>query len=134
MYNGILDGDVEVFQKELRKLLRDTISFNDAYENFYHGFLVGVLTNMSDYIIRSNREGGNGRSDIYIKSPSVFEPAIVIELKVADNVKELKKKCDEAIRQIEEKEYDLELKNEGYEDIRRYGIAFYKKDCLIVKG
>ena len=134
MYNAIIDGDAEIFQKELRKLLKESISFNDAYENFYHGFVVGVLMNMSDYIIKSNREGGTGRSDIYIKSPSVFEPAVIIEFKVAKTVKELGQKCDEALKQIEDKEYESELKNEGYEDIKKYGIAFYKKDCMIKLG
>jgi hypothetical protein len=134
MYNAIIDGDSEIFQRELRKLLRESISFNDAYENFYHGFVVGVLMNMSDYIVKSNREGGSGRSDVFIKSPSVFEPAVIIEFKVAENVKELDEKCDEALKQIEDKEYNLELETEGYENITKYGIAFYRKDCLIKKG
>lgn len=155
LYNAIINGDAEIFQKELRKLLRETISFNDAYENFYHGFVVGVLMNMSDYIIKSNYkeaprqenevgfhtkldtsqsvqcQGGTGRSDVYIKSPSVLEKAVIIEFKVADNIKQLDAKCNEAIGQIKLKEYDMDLRNEGYEDIIQYGIAFYKKDCMI---
>ena len=90
--------------------------------------------NMSDYIVKSKREGGSGRSDVFIKSPSVFEPAVIIEFKVAENVKELDEKCDEALKQIEDKEYNLELETEGYENITKYGIAFYRKDCLIKKG
>lgn len=70
----------------------------------------------------------------YIKSPSVFEPAVILEFKIAETVKELSRKCDEALLQIEEKEYGLELKTEGYEDIIKYGIAFYKKDCMIKKA
>ena len=135
LYSAIIDGNVEIFQKELKKLLRESISFNDAYENFYHGFVVGVLMNMSDYIIKSNREGGTGRSDVYIKSPSVLERAVILEFKIADNIKQLDAKCNEAISQIEAKEYDMDLRNEGYEDIIEYGIAFYKKDCMIkIKG
>jgi hypothetical protein len=87
--------------------------------------------NMSDYIIRSNREGGTGRSDVYIKSPSVLERAVILEFKIADNIKQLDEKCNEAIAQIKAKEYDMDLRNEGYEDIIEYGIAFYKKDCMI---
>ena len=128
-----MEGNAEVFQKNLGKLLRESISFNDAYENFYHGFLVGVLMNISDYIVKSNRESGSGRSDIYIKSPSVLEKAVIIELKVADNVKELGKKCDEALEQIDKKGYEEELRTEGYEDIIKYGIAFYRKDCMVKK-
>ena len=87
--------------------------------------------NMSDYIIRSNRESGAGRSDVYIKSPSVFEPAVILEFKIAKSVKELDGKCDEALNQIKQKEYDLELESEGYENIIKYGISFYRKDCII---
>lgn len=134
LYDAIIDGNTEIFQKELRKLLRQSISFNDSYENFYHGFVLGILMNMNDYIIKSNRECGSGRSDIYIKSPSVLENAIIIEFKVADNIKDLNKKCDEALSQIDEKSYEEELKTEGYENIIKYGIAFYHKDCMIKKG
>lgn len=131
LYNAIPEGNTEVFQRELRKLLRESISFNDSYENFYHGFLLGVLMNMKGYIIKSNRETGNGRSDIYIKSPSLLEKSIIIEIKTADSIKNIGKAADDAINQIDEREYDMELKDEGYEDVLKYGIAFYKKDCLI---
>ena len=134
LYTAIFNKDSNTFQKELNKLLRETISFNDSYENFYHGFVVGVLSNMHDHIVKSNRETGDGRCDIYIKSPSIFEPAVIIELKVSDNPKEIFKKCDEALEQIEEKKYELELKEEGYEDIIKYGISFYRKDCIIKLG
>ena len=131
LYTAIFNKDSNTFQKELNKLLRETISFNDSYENFYHGFVVGVLSNMHDHIVKSNRETGDGRCDIYIKSPSIFEPAVIIELKVSDNPKEIFKKCDEALEQIEKKKYELELKEEGYEDIIKYGISFYRKDCIV---
>ncbi len=131
LYTSIFNKDVDIFQKELNKILRETISFNDAYENFYHGFVVGVLANMHEYIIKSNRESGDGRSDIYIKSMSIFEPAVILELKVCDNPKDIFKKCDEALEQIEEKKYDEELRQEGYENIIKYGISFYRKDCII---
>jgi hypothetical protein len=131
LYNAIVDGDAATFETELGKLLIETISFNDAYENFYHGFVVGVLVNMHDYIIKSNREGGRGRRDVFIKSPSLRGIAIVIEFKVADNIDDLDKKAIEAIQQINNKGYDLELRDEGYKNIIKYGIAFCKKDCLV---
>ena len=131
MFNAIINKDVELFEIELNKLLLDTISFNDAYENFYHGFLAGVLSNMKGYIVKSNREGGTGRSDLFIKSVSRRGIAIVVEFKIANNIDDLEKKADEAIEQIEDRKYDMELRSEGYKNIFKYGIAFYKKDCLI---
>ena len=89
--------------------------------------------NIKNYKVKSNREVGNGRSDIIVKYPNRRGKAVIIELKVAKNTKELDAKCSEGLRQIEEKKYDMELKDEGYEDILKYGIAFYKKDCMIKK-
>ncbi|WP_252237320.1 AAA family ATPase [Clostridium sp. ZBS17] len=131
MYSAIFSKDVETFQKELNAMLRQTISFNDAYENFYHGFTLGVLANMHDFLVKSNREAGDGRSDIFIKSLSIFEPCVILELKVCDKPKDIFKKCDEALAQIDAKNYEEELKEEGYENIIKYGISFYRKDCVI---
>ena len=131
MFNAIVNKNPEVFEVELNNLLLDTISFNDAYENFYYGFLAGVLSNMKGYIVKSNREGGTGRSDLFIKSVSRRGIDIVIEFKIANDIDDLEKKADEAIEQIEDRKYEMELRSEGYKNIFKYGIAFYKKDCLI---
>ncbi|AGF55773.1 hypothetical protein B0P06_000109 [Clostridium saccharoperbutylacetonicum] len=131
VYTSVLKGDVETFQSEINRLLRKTISFNDAYENFYHGFVVGVLSGIDGYIVKSNRESGDGRSDIYIRPLSIFQRAVIIEIKVCDKPKDLFTKCDKALEQIEEMKYEEELNEEGYEDIIKYGMAFYRKDCLI---
>lgn len=134
MYDAMLTGDVETFENELVDLLTESISFYDAYENFYHGFLLGSLVNMKRYIIKSNRESGKGRSDIVIRYPNSRGAAVILELKVAKNIRQLEEKCDEALRQIEDKEYDKPLLNEGYTNILKYGITFYKKDCMIKKS
>ena len=131
LYTAIVDGNVEVFQGEINRLLRKTISFNDAYESFYHGFVVGILSHIDGYIVKSNREAGDGRSDIYMKPLSIFQRAIIIEMKVCDKPKEIFTKCDEALNQIEEKHYEDDLNEEGYDDVLKYGMAFYRKDCLI---
>lgn len=131
LFNAIVNKNPELFEVELNNLLLDTISFNDAYENFYHGFLAGVLSNMKGYIVKSNREGGTGRSDLFIKSVSRRGIAIVIEFKIANDIDDLEKKADEAIEQIEDRKYEMELRSEGYKNIFKYGIAFYKKDCLV---
>lgn len=81
LYTSIIKGEVDVFQREVNRLLKKTISFNDAYENFYHGFMIGLLSHMDGYIVKSNRESGDGRCDIYIKPLSIFDKAVIIEMK-----------------------------------------------------
>ena len=131
MHNALINKDAEVFEEELAEMLLETISFNDAYENFYHGFTVGVLSHMKGYILKSNRESGKGRSDIFIKPVSRRKTAIILELKVAKTFDELDEKADEALRQIEEKNYEAELNSDGYKNVIKYGISFFKKDCLV---
>ena len=131
LYTSIINGEVDVFQKEVNRLLKKTISFNDAYENFYYGFMIGLLSHMDGYIVKSNRETGDGRCDIYIKPLSIFDKAVIIEMKVCDKPKELFTKPQDALQQIEDKKYAYELNESGYEDIIKYGMAFYRKDCII---
>ncbi len=134
MYTSIINGDAEIFEEELGRLLMETISFNDAYENFYHGFVVGALANMHDYIVKSNREGGKGRSDLFIKSVSKRGVAIVIEFKIAKDIDDLEKRAEDALKQINKKGYDMELRSEGYKNIIKYGISFCEKDCYVKLG
>jgi hypothetical protein len=134
LYTAIINKDAETFEEELGRLLVETISFNDYYENFYHGFVVGALANMHDYIIKSNREGGKGRSDLFIKSVSKRGVAIVIEFKIAKHIDDLEKRAEDALKQIREKGYDMELRSEGYKNIVKYGISFFEKDCYVKLG
>jgi len=131
MYQAILSGDVENFQKDLSFLLQKSISYMDSQEAFYHGFLLGVLGNMRDYLVQSNREAGNGRLDIFIKSLNVGEPPIILELKISDTFKGMDSACDTALNQIEEKNYAANLSDEGYSGVWCYGIAFFRKQCKI---
>ena len=131
MYDAIINKNSKIFEEELADVLLETISFNGAYENFYHGFVTGVLSNMKRYLIKSNRESGKGSSDIIIRSVSRRGAAVILELKVAKSIDELEKKADKALGQIEEKNYEAELRSDGYKNIIKYGIAFYGKDCLI---
>ena len=134
MYDAVVNRDAEIFQEELSDMLLETISFNDAYENFYHGFVAGVLSNMKRYLVKSNRESGKGRSDIFIKSVSRRGVAVILELKVAKNFDELESKAAEALKQIEDKKYEEELRRDGYKNIIKYGISFFGKDCFIKLG
>lgn len=131
MYQAMQTGDLAVFQSELSKLLQLSISYMDTKEAFYHGFLLGILGNMKDYLVKSNREGGNGRSDIVIRSLDVSNPPMVLELKAAETYKGLEDACDRALAQIREKKYDSWLPEEGYVEVWNYGISFYRKQCRI---
>ena len=131
LFNALVNFDAKTFETEMGKLLRQSISFNDYYENFYHGFLVGILMGMDGYIVKSNREGGQGRSDIFVKPLDMSNPGIVIEIKVADSMRNIEEKAKEANAQIIEKGYEDELLCEGFLETRRIGVAFFKKNCKV---
>ena len=103
-------------------------------ENFYHGFLAGILSQSQDYLVKSNRESGNGRSDIMLRSPSLRGRAFVLELKVSDSIDDLETDAEEALQQVYDKKYMEELRTEGYRKIGCYGISFYRKDCEVRLG
>lgn len=131
LYKAFQEKNVSVLEEEMNELLLQTISFYDAYENFYHGFLTGILAKMQGYRVLSNREGGKGRSDLFVKPITRRKAAFVVELKVAKAMKELKQKAEEALCQIEDRNYAKELQEDGYMEIVKYGIAFFGKDCMI---
>ncbi|GHV75441.1 hypothetical protein AGMMS49942_02620 [Spirochaetia bacterium] len=134
LHTAVLNGEAPMVQKELSALLMKSISFYDNQENFYHGFLTGVLSGISGYIVKSNRETGNGRSDVVMHYANIDGKAVIFELKAAKTAREMPAQCDEALRQIEEKHYEQEWLDEGYTDILKYGIAFYKKNCMVKKA
>lgn len=114
----------------LNKILFQSISFFDNYESYYHGFMIGLF---SEYNVKSNREYGNGRFDIAILTDDIFDTNIIIECKWTKNRKDLRKLSEEAKNQIINNKYIEGLKEDGYENIIGYGIAFYKKSCIITK-
>lgn len=132
-YDSIVVADVMKFQEELTNLLRESISFYDNKETFYHGFLLGLLERIDGYAISSNQESGNGRYDIMLKSPDIEKAAIIFELKVASSYKNILAEAQRAICQINERHYGEELSRDGYSAIIYFGIAFYKKNCAIAK-
>lgn len=136
LFNAVLDGDSVTFETEINRWLSKSISYHDGYENFYHGFLVGLLEYSDDYEVLSNRENGTGRSDIVIKNIITYRKAVIIEIKsVRKNDGEtLEGQCDEALKQIEDRQYEVNLKNEGYTNIVKYGIAFQEKKCKVMKA
>lgn len=131
LYESLLNGDCDKMAEILSENLMETISFYDYQESYYHGFLVGMLKNIGNYIVQSNRESGNGRPDILVRYPSVRGKAVIIEIKVSKTWQGLEEKCDEALRQIEEQDYEASLRQEGYKDIMKCGVAFYRKECMV---
>ena len=131
LYQALLSGDTATAEEVIKKQLRESISFMDSAENFYHGFLLGMLTGMQDYEILSNRESGEGRYDIVLRPYDEKQPAIILELKRARKFTEMAPLCQQALEQIRARHYDEELIEEGYPFILRYGICFCKKSCMI---
>ena len=109
--------------------IRDTAVSRQRKENFYHGILLGLFGYQSNWIIKSNIESGIGYSDILVEAPEK-RTGIIIEMKYAEDG-DLDTACTAALKQIEEKQYDARLKEDGMRTIIRYGIACYKKDCRV---
>jgi hypothetical protein len=135
---AILDKDEAILARQLNIVMGrmisilDTKASDDMKENFYHGLLLGLLRGSNpDWLIKSNRESGDGFSDILIK-PENPDLGIVIEVKYAKEFKGLDAVCDAAMAQIKQKRYDETLRDEGRCDILAYGIAFCRKRCRVV--
>lgn len=131
MYGAILSGDAGTFECVVKELLQESISYNDNQENFYHGFLLGLLRGMQKYYILSNRESGDGRPDILLEPYDEKKPAVIIEVKWTKQPPQMGIKCEEALAQIEERKYEQGLIDEGYYNVKKYGICFCKKTCMV---
>lgn len=134
---AILDKDEAILARQLNIVMGRMISIldtkapDDMKENFYHGLLLGLLRGSNpDWLIKSNRESGDGFSDILIK-PENPDLGIVIEVKYAKEFKGLDAACDAAMAQIKQKRYDETLRDEGRCDVLAYGIAFCRKRCKV---
>lgn len=134
LYQAMEVGDAEKMGAIIGEQLLSTISFYDSAENFYHGFLAGILSQSNQYRVKSNRESGNGRSDLVVKHVSLRGKAFILEVKVSESIDQLEEDAMKAVRQIKEKRYMEELRTEGYRRISCYGIAFYRKDCEVRYG
>lgn len=134
LYRAMEHGDDKQMRDILNGQLTSTISFYDSAENFYHGFLTGILSQSQDYNVKSNREAGNGRADIMLRSPSLRGRSFILELKISEHIDNLEVDAAKALQQIYDKNYMEELRTEGYRNIDCYGISFYRKDCEIRFG
>lgn len=130
-YQALLNRDIATIEREMSMNLMETISFYDYKEDYYHAYTAGLLKFMNGYRIKSNRESGLGRSDIMALSAPYDGIAVIIEIKVSDTFAGLDEAAKEALQQIEDRQYDAELRLEGYHTFLKYGFAFYKKLCRV---
>lgn len=121
----------DIFESYLKKTIsiRDTFVRKEMKENFYHGILLGILGIKEEWGVFSNRETGEGYSDILIETEN-SETAILIEVKYAGDGN-LDVACERALKQVEERKYDEELRENGVDKILKYGIACYMKRCKV---
>lgn len=130
LFDAVWSGDIETLMEEMNELLRKTISYHDYKEDFYHAFLAGIFTG-AGYSVDSNRERGEGRSDVVVRNSSKGRVAL-FEAKYAKTLDALEASCEAALQQIEDRQYAKDFADD-YDDILCYGIAFYKKRCLVQK-
>ena len=95
---------------------------------------MGAITGNDEYEIKSNRENGDGRTDITICEFQTRETAVIIEVKIAGTFKELNDRCDAALEQIRTRKYAQQLTDDCYQKVMSYGIAFYGKTCRVKMG
>ena len=118
---------------QVKLFLKRTISYHDRAENFYHGFLAGLLASMDGWRCESNRESGNGRPDLVFFTRDSMDCAVVIEIKPASSRDDLAGKARQALDQASERNYVADFRR-LYRTVRVYGIACYNKECTVLAG
>lgn len=137
--NAYFSGFYEEMVALIRSLLESALKMNGhlafavitgclriTKESIFTGF-----NNLQNYLTRSNRESGDGRLDIVVRSPDILQPPVFLELKVSDSFKGMERACENALQQIENKRYDYWVQEEGYTEAWFYGIAFFRKQCMV---
>ena len=128
LFDAVWSGKAEALTEQMNKLLRKTISYHDYREDFYHAFLAGIFAG-AGYEVDSNKEHGEGRSDVVVLDPEGDRVAI-FEAKYSRTQDAMSKDCAAALEQIEDRQYAKEFEDD-YDSVLCYGIAFYKKRCLV---
>ena len=128
LFDAVWSGDSESITREMSTLLRRTISYHDYREDFYYAFLSGIFTG-AGYQVQSNKEHGEGRSDIVV-CDSLNGRVAIFEAKRTKVLKDLETECDKALRQIDERMYAKDFED-AYDQVLCYGIAFFKKRCMV---
>ena len=130
LYAAFETGDTDTIKEILDEQLLDTVSFYDAHESFYHGFLLALLSTCANWNVSSNIETGKGRSDI-IAGRKDRKVGFVVEVKDVKDEEKLESACEAALRQIDERDYTAILRRFRVKEIHKYGIAFWDKECRI---
>ena len=131
LYAAFETGDAATITEFLNSQLLDTVSFYDAHESFYHGFLLALLSTCANWRVTSNAETGKGRSDIIVERKD-RKIGFVVEVKDVKDEGKLDNACEVAMKQIEEKDYTAILRRYRVKEIWTYGIAFWDKECRVV--
>ena len=130
LFDAVWRADNNLLTQEMSKLLRKTISYHDYREDFYHAFLAGIFAG-AGYMVESNKEHGEGRSDVIVYDPLNSRVAI-FEAKYAKSLADMQKSCETALQQMDDRMYAKEFEDD-YDHIFCYGISFFKKRCLVQK-
>jgi hypothetical protein len=130
LFDAVWNGDSDGITKEMNTLLRRTISYHDYREDFYHAFLAGIFTG-AGYMVDSNKEHGEGRSDVVVYD-SINGRVAIFEAKYTKVLTNLEAECDIALQQIDDRMYAKEYEDD-YDQILCYGISFFKKRCMVKK-
>lgn len=130
LFDAVWAGNSEGIMQEMNKLLRKTISYHDYKEDFYHAFFAGIFAG-AGYTVESNREHGEGRSDVVVYD-EIGARVAIFEAKYAKTLDGLATECDLALQQIDDRMYAKEFEDD-YDEIFCYGISFFKKRCMLRK-
>ncbi|HHB93556.1 MAG TPA: AAA family ATPase, partial [Campylobacterales bacterium] len=140
LLNSLINGDIELFEELFSQFVLETISFYDVNtkneEAVYHAFLLSILVSLDDYEVISNRETGLGRVDIILlHKKDKNRLAIIMELKRINKFREKTKEeaLTNALKQIEEKKYEIEVKKRGYNNILKMAVVFDGKRVWVKK-
>lgn len=132
LYKALLGRNAQDFSEQITDLLRKTISFYDSTESFYHGLISGLLSGNVYYKVESNRETGDGRSDLVLYQQDVAQNAVILEFKVCGKNETADEAAKRALKQINDRDYASKAREDGYKNIIKYGVAFKGKMCYAI--
>ena len=135
LMEALIENRIDEYEENLQEVLLTSVSYNDTKkgnEAFYHGLIMGIgLYLEGEYITKSNIESGLGRYDFLIEPKNKSKRAFIMEFKSTDSIEKLEEVSKEALKQIEDKKYDISLKQNGIKEITYIGIAFCGKQIKI---